>query len=105
MKQSWVTLTEAPPITLIQVFCNLPYLADGTTDSVARALMETYVTRLTHEKYAVVYNKVVNSLRNMYRNNPASPSLVNFLALVKWVDPAAAQKVECGYWNARGGVN
>ncbi len=93
MKQSWVTLTEAPPITLIQVFCNLPYLADGSTDPVARALMETYVTRLTHEKYAVVYNKVVNSLRNMYRNNPSSPSLVNFLALVKWVDPAAAQKL------------
>jgi hypothetical protein len=93
MKQSWVTLTEAPPITLIHVFCQLPYLPDGSTDPVARALMETYVTRLTHEKYAPVYNKVINSLRNMYRNNPSSASLVNFLALVKWVDPNAAHKL------------
>jgi hypothetical protein len=93
MKQSWVTLTEAPPITLIHVFCQLPYLPDGTTDPVARALMETYVTRLTHEKYAPVYNKVVNSLRNMHRNNPTSPTLVNFLQLVKWVDPEAANKM------------
>jgi hypothetical protein len=93
MKQSWVTLTEAPPITLIHVFCQLPYLPDGSTDPVARAVMETYVTRLTHEKYAAVYNKVVNSLRNMYRNNPSSASLVNFLALVKWVDPTASSKL------------
>jgi hypothetical protein len=71
----------------------LPYLPDGTTDPVARALMETYVTRLTHEKYAVIYNKVVNSLRNMHRNNPSSPTLVNFLQLVKWVDPEAANKM------------
>jgi len=55
--------------------------------------METYVTRLTHEKYASVYNKVMNSLRNMYKANPHSPTLVNFLALVKWVDPAAATKL------------
>jgi hypothetical protein len=93
MKQSWVTLTEAPPITLINVFCQLPYLPDGSTDPVARALMETYMTRLTHEKYAPVYNKVANSLRNMYRANPNSPTLVNFLALVKWVDPEAANKL------------
>jgi hypothetical protein len=93
MKQSWVVLTEADPISLIRVFCQLPYLADGTTDPVARALMETYVTRLTHEKYASVYNKVMNSLRNMYKANPHSPTLLNFLALVKWVDPAAAQKL------------
>lgn len=93
MKQSWVTLTEAAPITLINVFCQLPYRPDGSTDPVARALMETYVTRLTHEKYASVYNKVVNSLRNMYRANPHSPTLQNFLALVKWVDAAAANKL------------
>jgi len=93
MKQSWVTLTDADPISLIRVFCQLPYLADGSTDPVARALMETYVTRLTHEKYASVYNKVMNSLRNMYKANPHSPTLVNFLALVKWVDPAAATKL------------
>jgi len=93
MKQSWVTLTDADPISLIRVFCQLPYLPDGTTDPVARALMETYVTRLTHEKYATVYNKVMNSLRNMYKANPHSPTLVNFLALVKWVDPAASTKL------------
>ncbi len=93
MKQSWVTLTEADPISLIRVFCQLPYLPDGSTDPVARALMETYVTRLTHEKYLGVYNKVANSLRNMHRANPNSPTLVNFLALVKWLDPAAANKL------------
>ncbi len=93
MKQSWVTLTDADPISLIRVFCQLPYLPDGTTDPVARAVMETYVTRLTHEKYAGVYNKVVNSLRNMHRANPNSPTLLNFLALVKWVDPEAANKL------------
>lgn len=93
MKQSWVTLTEADPISLIRVFCQLPYLPDGSTDPVARALMQTYVTRLTHEKYAGVYNKVMNSLRNMYRANPHSPTLQNFMALVKWVDPTAAHKL------------
>ena len=41
----------------------------------------------------LVYNKVVNSLRNMHRHNPSSPTLVNFLALVKWVDPEAANKL------------
>jgi hypothetical protein len=93
MKQSWVTLTEADPISLIRVFCQLPYLADGSTDPVARAVMETYVTRLMHEKYAGVYNKVMNSLRNMYKANPHSPTLQNFLALVKWVDAEAANKL------------
>jgi hypothetical protein len=93
MKQSWITLTDADPISLIRVFCQLPYLPDGSTDPVARALMETYVTRLTHEKYASTYNKVMNSLRNMHRANPNSPTLLNFLALVKWVDPGAANKL------------
>jgi hypothetical protein len=91
MKQSWVTLTEAPPITFINVFCQLPYLPDGTTDSHARALMETYVARLTNEKYAVIYNKIVNSLRIMHRQN--SPTLANFVALVKWLDSSAASKL------------
>ncbi len=91
MKQSWVTLTEAPPITFINVFCQLPYLPDGSTDPVARALMETYVMRLTNEKYAVIYNKIVNSLRIMHRQN--SPTLTNFVALVKWLDPNAATKL------------
>jgi hypothetical protein len=91
MKQSWVTLTEAPPITFINVFCQLPYLPDGSTDPHARALMETYVARLTNEKYAVIYNKIVNSLRIMHRQS--SPTLTNFVALVKWLDPNAASKL------------
>ncbi len=91
MKQSWVTLTEAPPITFINVFCQLPYMPDGSTDPHARALMETYVARLTNEKYAVVYNKIVNSLRIMHRQN--SPTLANFVALVKWLDPQAVNKL------------
>lgn len=93
IKQSWVTLTEADPISFIRVFCQLPYLADGTTDPVARAIMETYVSRLTHEKYAATYHKVLNSLRNMFKANPQSPTLLNFVALVKWVDTEAANKL------------
>lgn len=93
IKQSWVTLTEADPISLIRVFCHLPYLADGRTDPVARAVMETYVSRLLHEKYAAAYHKVLTSLKNMFRANPSSPTLLNFVALVKWVDPGAASKL------------
>ena len=55
--------------------------------------METYVTRLTHEKYAATYQKVMNSLKNMFKANAQSPTLLNFVALVKWVDAAAAQKL------------
>ena len=55
--------------------------------------METYVTRLTHEKYAATYHKVVNSLKNMFRAKPDSPTLLNFLALVKWVDPEAEKRL------------
>jgi hypothetical protein len=93
IKQSWIALTEADPISLIRVFCQLPYLADGRTDSIARAVMESYVNRLMHEKYAATYHKIMNSLRNMFKANPNSPTLVNFIALVKWVDSAAASKL------------
>lgn len=93
VKQSWITLIEADVMTLIRTFCHFPYLADGSTDPIARAVMETYVTRLTHEKYAAAYTKVVNSLRNMFKAKPDSPTLLNFLALVKWVDGAAAAKL------------
>jgi hypothetical protein len=55
--------------------------------------METYVSRLMHEKYAATYTKVVNSLKNMHRANPNSPTLVNFLALVRWVDAEAAERL------------
>jgi hypothetical protein len=93
IKQSWLTLIDVEPISLIRVFCQLPYLPDGRTDSIARAMMESYVNRLTHEKYASTYHKVVNSLRNMYKANPESPTLVNFMALVRWVDTDAANKI------------
>ncbi len=93
VRQSWITLTDADPISLIRVFCQLPYLADGRTDPVARAVMETYVTRLMHEKYAATYHKVVNSLKNMFKANANSPTLVNFVSLVKWVDASAGAKL------------
>jgi len=93
LKQSWMTLTEADPISLIRVFCQLPYRTDGSTDSIARPVMETYVSRLIHEKYATTYTKIVNSLRNLYRVKPDSPTLVNFLTLVRWVSAEAAEKL------------
>jgi hypothetical protein len=93
LKQSWITLVEADVMTFIRTFCQLPYLADGSTDTMARTVMESYVIRLTHEKYAGVYTKVVNSLRNMFKANANSPTLVNFMALIKWVDAAAANKL------------
>jgi hypothetical protein len=93
IKQSWVMLTEVEPISFIRVFSQIPYLPDGRTDSIARPIMETYVSRLIHEKYAATYNKVVTSLRNMFRANPESPLLLNFIALVRWVDAEAANKM------------
>ena len=93
IKQSWVTLIEADPITLIRVFCQLPYRPEGATDSIARPVMETYVSRLLHEKYSGTYTKVVNSLRTMFHAKPDSPTLVNFTALVRWVSPEAAAKL------------
>jgi hypothetical protein len=93
VKLSWIILIEADVISLIRTFCQLPYLADGSTDPIARAVMETYVTRLTHEKYAATYHKVVNSLRNMFKAKPDSPTLLNFISLVKWVDAGAAQRL------------
>ena len=93
IRQSWITLTEADPISLIRIFCQIPYRADGKTDSIARTVLETYVTRLMHEKYAAAYNKVVNSLRNMFTAKADSPTLLNFMALVRWVSPEAADKL------------
>jgi len=93
VKQSWITICEADVMTFIRAFCQLPYLADGKTDTIARAVMESYVSRLMHEKYAPTYNKVVTSLRNMFKAKPDSPTLMNFIALVRWVDAAAANKL------------
>jgi hypothetical protein len=93
LKQSWITLIEVEPLSLIRIFCQIPYLPDGKTDSMARLVMESYVSRLMHEKYAVTYGKVMGSLKNMFKANPNAPTLLNFLSLVKWVDAEAAKKL------------
>lgn len=93
IRQSWMTLIAADPISLIKIFCQIPYRADGKTDSIARPVIETYVSRLTHEKYVATYKKIVNSLKNMFRAKPDSPTLLNFLALVRWVSPEAADRL------------
>jgi hypothetical protein len=93
IKQSWVVLTEADPMSFIRTFCQLPYLATGKTDSIAQPVLESYVTRLTHEKYASTYHKVATSLKNMFKAKPDSPTLVNFISLVRWVDAHAADKL------------
>jgi hypothetical protein len=93
IRQSWITLTEADPMSLIKIFCQLPFRADGKTDPIARTVMETYMSRLTHEKYASTYHKIVNSLRTMFHAKPDSPTLLNFVALVKWASPEAATRL------------
>ncbi len=93
VKASWLTLTESDALLLVRVFCLLPYLPDGQTDPIARAVLESYVSRLTHEKYAATYTKVVGALKNLFKVKADSPALVNFLSLVRWVDPAAADKL------------
>lgn len=93
VKQSWITLTGTDPMSLVRTICHLPYLPDGTTDPIARAVLESYVNRLTHEKYADIYAKVVKSLTNMFKVKADSPTLVNFLSLVKWVDADAEKKL------------
>jgi hypothetical protein len=93
VKQSWLALTESDPMSLVRVFSLLPYLPDGQTDPIARAILETYTSRLTHEKYAATYAAVVGALRKLYKVKADSPALVNFLALVRWVDPAAAERI------------
>ena len=93
VRESWLTLAESDPMLLIRVFCLLPYLPDGSTDPIARPVLESYATRLTHEKYEAIYGKVVHALRNLFKVKADSPALVNFVALVKWVDPASADKL------------
>jgi len=93
IRLSWLALTEADPISLIRIFCQVPYRSDGKTDAIARPVIETYVSRLVHEKYAATYKKVVTSLKNMFTAKHDSPTLLNFLALVRWVEPAAANKL------------
>ena len=93
IRQSWITLTEANPMSLIRICCQLPYRADGKTDPIARTVLETYVARLTHEKYAGTYLKIVTSLRTMFHAKPDSPTLLNFVALVNWSSPDAATRL------------
>jgi len=93
IKLSWLVLTEADAMVFVRVFCLLPYLPDGQTDPLARAILESYTTRLTHEKYAATYTKVTAALKNLFKVKSDSPALVNFIALVKWVDAEAATKL------------
>ena len=79
-------------MTLVRVFCLLPYLPDGETDPIARAVLETFSNRLTHEKYAAAYGRGHSRPQNLYKVKADSPALINFLALLKWVDPASAEK-------------
>jgi len=46
-----------------------------------------------HEKYAATYAKVIAALKNLHKVKADSPALVNFVALVKWVDGEAAAKL------------
>ncbi len=93
LKLSWMTLIEAEAMAFIRIFCQLPYLPDGSTDPIARPVMQTYLTRLVHEKYAAAHAKVVTSLRNLHKANPNSPTLVNFMALAKWVEPDVSSRL------------
>lgn len=93
LKESWLVLIETDPMSFIRIFCQMPYRADGKTDPIAQTVMETYVTRLTHPKYAAVHQKVMNSLKNLFKANPNTPVLLNFVSLVRWVSPDAANKI------------
>jgi hypothetical protein len=93
IRQSWFTIIEADSIALIRIICQIPYRADGKTDAIARPVIETYVSRLTHEKYAAIYHKVVNSLKRMYQARPDNPTLLTFVGLVRWASPEAAARL------------
>jgi len=93
IRQSWITLSEAEPLVLIRIFCHVPYLANGKTDPIAQTVIESYVSRLTHEKYAPIYAKVLKSLKSLFAAKHDSPTLLTFLALVKWASPEAAKKL------------
>ncbi len=55
--------------------------------------METCVSRITHKKYASTYHKVLTGCRNLHKAKTDSPTLVNFLALVRWVDAETANRI------------
>jgi hypothetical protein len=93
VKQSWLTLTGTDPMSFIRIFCLLPYLPDGKTDLTLRPVLESYIQRLLHEKYAATYAKILTTLRNMFKAKADGPVLVNFIALVKWIDPESAARL------------
>ena len=93
VKQSWLTLTETDPMSFIRIFCALPYLPNGQTDLTTRPVLESYVHRLMHEKYAATYAKVLTTLRNMFKVKHDGPALLSFIALVKWIDPESAARL------------
>jgi hypothetical protein len=93
VKQSWVTISGTDPMTFIRIFCLMPYLPDGQTDLTVRPVLESCIQRLLHEKYAGIYAKILTTLRNMFKAKADGPALVSFIALVKWIDPAAAAKI------------
>lgn len=93
LRQSWLVLSQADPMTFIRVCSALPYDARGKTDPIAHPALQSYVTRLMHEKYAATYHRLLNSLRQIHKLKPDSPTLHNFLAVVRWVDPAAAARI------------
>jgi hypothetical protein len=93
IRQSWVTLTEVDPLSLIRIVCQLPYMPNGKTDPIARPVLETYVSRLVHAKYAATYHKVTTSLRTLFKAKPDNPTLLNFMALVRWASPEAANQL------------
>ena len=93
VKACWLVLTENDPMIFVRVFCLLPYLPNGQSDPLARAMMETFITRLVHEKYAPIYAKVLGALKNLYKVKSDSPALVNFVTFTKWVDTEAAKRL------------
>ena len=93
VKACWLVLTEADPLVFVRVFCLLPYLPNGQADPLASEVMEAFINRLTHEKYVETYKKTIHALNKLFKVKADSPALVNFLALVKWVDRAAAEKI------------
>ena len=93
VKQSRLTLTGTDPMSFNRIFCLLPYLPDGKTDMTIRPILESYVQRLLHEKYAATDAKVLTTLRNIFKARADGPALVNFIAPVKWIDPESAVKL------------
>ena len=93
VKSCWLALTDGDPMIFVRIFCLLPYLPSGQTDPLSRAIMETFITRLVHEKYVAIYSKVLGALKNLHKVKADSPALVNFITLAKWVDTEAAKRI------------